>query len=102
MPGRLRLQARRMEGNPETQYRFHRFMARFWIGNAVVLPVAYFLLPAKVLLLYLAMISVYANWATDHGSMSAADAATSDVITEHARAAADCAGTVSPGADNGR
>lgn len=79
----------RMEGDPRTQYLIHRLAARFWIINAVAVTLVYFLAPgiwAKASVLYLIMLSLYSNWSTDAGAMSAADSATDEQITAYAAA----------------
>jgi len=84
---RCRAAFRKIEGDPRTQYRAHRLMARFWLVNAVVVMLVYFLAPAvwsRASILYLALISLYANWTGDQGACSAADAATDEAITAFA------------------
>ena len=84
---RVRSLLRDLEGNPRTQYKMHRFMARFWMANAAVVPLVYFLAPpvwARASIYYLALISIYANWTSDATAMAAADACTDEAITEHA------------------
>jgi hypothetical protein len=51
---------------------------RFWLANAVIVIAVFALAPAvwkQVSVLYLVLVSLYANWATDHGAMTAAEAA---------------------------
>jgi hypothetical protein len=77
----------RLEGNPATAYKFHRFMSRFWMANIVIVVAIYFVLPkvwSNASILYLALISIYANYSTDAGAMSAADSATDEAITKFA------------------
>lgn len=65
----------------------HRFAARFWLANALAVVLVFFLAPAiwaRAGVLYLVLVSLYANWSTDAGAMSAADAATDEAITAHA------------------
>jgi hypothetical protein len=92
---RCRLALRRIEGDPKAQYRLHRFMARAWACNAVAVVLFYFLAPAawaRGSILYLALISIYANWTGDQGACAAADAATDEAITEHAIKAGETEG----------
>jgi len=81
----------RIEGDPEFQYQIHKIMSRVWlIGMIVVIPVVV-LAPvfwAKVGILLVAELSLYANWATDNGAAAAANASTPDNITEYAIEAA--------------
>ena len=77
---------RRVEGNPATQYRVHRFMGRVWIACAIVtIPVVIFapVIWAKIGVLLVAELSYYANWSTDSGAMAAANASTDEVITAY-------------------
>lgn len=84
---RFRGALRKLEGDPATQYRMHRLAARFWLLNFAVVTAVYLLAPGvwrSASVLYLVWISLYSNWSTDAGAMSAADAATSDSITAYA------------------
>jgi hypothetical protein len=84
---RARSLLRNLEGNPRTQYRVHKVMARFWVANALVVTLVYFLATpvwGRASIYYLALISIYANWTGDQGAMAAADACTDEAITEHA------------------
>jgi hypothetical protein len=67
-----------LEYNPKTQYKVHLVAMWFWTANFIA-AVSIFLLSqgvwAKISVLYLVCISLYANWATDYGAMSAALAA---------------------------
>jgi hypothetical protein len=68
----------RLENNPRSQYRFHKWMAYFWLINMAVVVGAFSFLPAvwkTASVLYLVLVSLYANFATDYGAMSAAEAA---------------------------
>lgn len=70
--------------NPKTQIRFHKRMMRVWQLMAVPMFAAYastFFLPLKWAVLILGfinfvtcMLSLYANWDTDFGALSAAQA----------------------------
>jgi hypothetical protein len=85
--GRLRALVQGIEGNPRTQYGFHKIMARAWLACMVVtVPVVIFAPAfwARIGILLVAEISYYANWATDSGVMAAANASTDDAITAYA------------------
>lgn len=63
--------------NPETQIRFHWWMMRFWEINLVVGSIIVFFFPTdwlKIGVFYVFCLSLYANWDTDAGSMTAAQA----------------------------
>jgi hypothetical protein len=66
------------EYNPVTQYKVHLFAMWVWTASMVTV-VCVFTLANHfwqiVSVLYLVLISLYANWATDYGAMSAALAA---------------------------
>jgi hypothetical protein len=78
------LLARRSEGDPQAQYTIHKIMARVWlIAMLVTIPVV-ILAPVfwtKIGILLVAEISYYANWATDSGVMTAAEAASKSPIS---------------------
>ena len=77
---------RKVEGDPLTQYRIHRFMGRFWVIMTPVAIAVCILAPAiwlKVSIIYVVIISHYANWSTDSGAMAAANASTDEVITAY-------------------
>jgi hypothetical protein len=60
------------------QYKIHRYASYFWIVNFFGAIVVFFALPgfwAHASILYLTLCSLYANFATDYGAMSAALAA---------------------------
>jgi hypothetical protein len=66
------------EYNPVTQYKVH--LVAMWVWTASMLTVVCLFTLANhfwqiVSVLYLVLISLYANWATDYGAMSAALAA---------------------------
>lgn len=85
--GWIRVFVRNLEGNPHTQYRVHRAAMRFWLVNAAVVVTVFFAAPgvwAKVSVLYLVLVSLYANWSTDFGAMSAAEAAAEGAVSEFA------------------
>ena len=65
------------EENPATQVRFHWFMMLFWIANAIVGATVAILWPHEwvaIGVLYVFLLSIYANWDTDYGAVSAAQA----------------------------
>jgi E3 ubiquitin-protein ligase DOA10 len=80
---------RRIEGDPVLQYKIHKFMARVWL--TITLPLLAFAIffPHVWLVVGIAYVMVasnYANWATDSGAMSAANASTDESITPFAKA----------------
>lgn len=85
-PTRLHVLARKFEGDPKTQYAWHKWAMRFWLVNAVIVITVFALAPAvwkQVSVLYLVLVSLYANWATDFGAMSAAEAAADEPVSAH-------------------
>lgn len=79
---------RRVEGDPDTQYRVHRFMSRVWIVMtpvAIAVCVTFPGIWVKVSIVYVVIISHYANWAGDCGSMAAANAASDDNLMTKGR-----------------
>lgn len=65
------------EENPATQVKFHWVMMVFWIVNAVVgccLAILFPHLWLDIGVLYVFLLSIYANWDTDYGAVSAAQA----------------------------
>jgi hypothetical protein len=77
---------RRVEGNPATQYKVHQFMSRIWIVMTPVAITVCVCWPAvwlKVSIVYVVIISHYANWAGDAGAMAAANAASDDDLGNH-------------------
>ena len=69
--------------NPDTQIVFHKRMMKVWEYNAPVVVVAYacvFIFPRYSVTIigaigtYTALISLYANWVSDFGGLSAAQA----------------------------
>ena len=85
--GWIRIFVRDIEGNPQTQYKIHRTAMRFWLANAVVAVAVLVFAPgtwAKVSVLYLVLVSLYANWSTDFGAMSAAEAASKGSVSAYA------------------
>lgn len=65
------------EENPRTQIKIHKIMVRFWAVNFLVALCCMVLLNRfwqEVSIGYLAMISIYSNFATDYDALSAAQA----------------------------
>ena len=65
----------RLAYDPKTQYSFHRTMAVFWIIFAIAVTFLPSLWSHSVGILVVLEVSLYANFATEYGSMSAAEAA---------------------------
>jgi hypothetical protein len=68
----------KLEYDPKSQFDFHRRMSFFWIANfAGVLTFDIFINPfwQKISILYLTLVSLYANFSTDYGAMPSAHAA---------------------------
>lgn len=79
--GFLRLFIRDLETNPHSQFRVHKWGMWYWVINFPAVTLLFFLEPSVWLKwgLYITLIySIYANFATDYGSMSAAMAAYED------------------------
>ena len=77
---------RRLEGDPKTQYMWHKWAMRFWVVNAVVMVAVFTFAPSvwmRVSVLYLVLVSLYANAATDFGAMSAAEAAAKGPVSAY-------------------
>lgn len=78
------------EENPATQVKFHWVMMIFWMINAVAGAVMLFLWPTewvKIGVFYVFLLSIYANWDTDYGAVSAAQASLQSeyLVKEHNR-----------------
>ena len=76
--GWLRFIIRDLEVNPHTQYRVHLWGAVYWLVNFPAVTLLFFFAPGLWLKLgiFITLIySIYANFATDYGAMSAALAA---------------------------
>ena len=58
--------------DPEQVARHHRWLKWFWIATFPVCAALYLMAPDKVTLLYLALVSVYANVAGEAGAEIAA------------------------------
>jgi hypothetical protein len=70
-----------LETNPHTQYKVHRWGVIWWIVNFPLIAVFFFALPSEWLkwgVFITLQYSIYANFATDYGAMSAAMAAYDD------------------------
>ena len=67
-----------LETNPHTQYKVHFWGAMYWLANFPLVTALFFLEPAlwlKLGIFITLVYSIYANFATDYGSMSSAMAA---------------------------
>lgn len=76
--GWLKLFVHDLEYNPQTQYKVHLYAAYFWVINAIAVTIALFAFPDQwnmIAVFYVALVSLYANFATDYGAMSATLAA---------------------------
>lgn len=63
------------ESNPKTQLKFHTIMAVVWLGAMTVIPFVPVLYGHGIAPLIIEEISLYANFATEYGAVSAAIAA---------------------------
>lgn len=69
---------RDLETNPETQYKVHLYAMYWWTLNFALVLILFVFgngVWQRISVLYLVLVSLYANWATDYGAMSAALAA---------------------------
>lgn len=76
--GWLKLFIKDLETNPHTQYKVHFYGVIYWLVNFPAVALLFFFAPTLWLKLgiFITLIySIYANFATDYGSMSAAMAA---------------------------
>lgn len=76
----------RLEYDPDTQFNFHRAAVLFWMLNAMAGVTVYLVWPhlwVAIGVLYVFLLSIYANADTDYDAMSASLAA------KHAKRAAD-------------
>lgn len=76
-----------LEHDPVAQYKFNRWCAIFWFLQMVLVPVMIFYYPGmwlKIEFFYLTEASLWANFATHFGAMSAALAAMQTDKTVHA------------------
>jgi hypothetical protein len=70
-----------LETNPKSQYKVHKWGMYYWLANFPLVTLLFFFAPGLWLKLgiFITLIySIYANFATDYGSMSAAMAAYDD------------------------
>jgi hypothetical protein len=71
----LRFAVKDLETNPRTQYKVHLWGAVYWLANFPLVAALFFFLPAlwlKLGIFITLVYSIYANFATDYGGMSAA------------------------------
>lgn len=76
--GWLKLVVKNLETDPKTQYKVHLWGAVYWLFNFPAVTALFFFAPSLWLKLgiFITLIySIYANFATDYGAMSAAMAA---------------------------
>jgi hypothetical protein len=79
--GWLRYVVKDLETNPRTQYKVHFYGAIYWLANLPLVVLLFFLAPSLWLKLgvFITLVySIYANFATDYGGMSAAMASFGD------------------------
>ena len=66
------------DSNPRLQYRIHLTFTYIWLVNMVAALAVFVFAPAfwsRFSVLYLVVVSLYANFATDYGAVPAAEAA---------------------------
>jgi hypothetical protein len=76
--GWLKFVVKDLETNPRTQYKVHFYGAIYWLINFPLVAALFFLAPTVWLKwgIFITLVySIYANFATDYGAMSAAMAA---------------------------
>ena len=76
MLARLKRAKRTFEYDPEFQTKFHLVMSYVWLVNMLVALSVFTFAPgiwAQSSILYLVIVSLYANFATDYGAVSAAE-----------------------------
>lgn len=76
--GWLKILFKDLGTNPHTQYKVHLYGAIYWLINFPLVTLLFFFAPAlwlKLGIFITLVYSIYANLATDYGSMSAAEAA---------------------------
>jgi len=64
-----------LETDPQTQYKVHLWAVRIWLVNMLAAVIVFAVAQgvwARISVLYLVIVSLYANAATDYGAMSAA------------------------------
>jgi hypothetical protein len=70
-----------LETDPHVQYKVHLYGVVYWLVNFIAVALLFFLTPSlwqKLGVFIILEYSIYANFATDYGAMSAAMAAYSD------------------------
>lgn len=84
-----------LEYDPKAQYRFHQIASSFWFLTMIGTPFFPSLYSNSLGILVVLEVSLYANFATEFGSMSAAEAAiqntSNDIIVPNA-----LPGTIAP------
>lgn len=76
--GWLKFIVKDLETNPHTQYKVHLYGVVYWLVNFPAVTLLFFFAPAlwlKLGIFITLVYSIYANFATDYGAMSAAMAA---------------------------
>jgi len=74
---KLKALKHRFEYDPSFQTKFHLRMTYFWLVNMAAVTGVFVFAPgvwAQISLLYLVLVSLYANAATDYGAVSASEA----------------------------
>ena len=64
-----------LEYEAKTQYKYHRTASIFWLGTMVLIPFIPYLYGGDIGILIILEVSLYANFGTEFGAMSAAEAA---------------------------
>lgn len=83
---KLKAFRKKFEDDPHWQTLFHKRMSYFWLVNMIVATLVFALAPglwAQASILYLVLVSLYANFATDYGAVSAAEASESADVAAH-------------------
>jgi hypothetical protein len=83
--GTLSRDKTRFEEDADLQFKIHKIFAYIWLVNIVAALCVFFLAPgiwASASVLYLVIVSLYANFATDYGAVSAALAARGNISKE--------------------
>lgn len=73
--GWLKFVVKDLETNPKTQYKVHLYGAAYWLINFPLITLMFFFAPGlwvKLGIFITLIYSIYANFATDYGAMSAA------------------------------
>jgi hypothetical protein len=90
---------RRFNTDPRLQYRIHLVMTYVWVVNMIIAVLVYSFAPhvwATASILYLVLISLYANFATDYGAVPGSEAAISAADISVTVKKTDTAGTDGP------